>query len=555
MNPNMSGQTTASPSTTNARKPTRDERPWSKRGPDSAGPWDVIVIGSGMGGMTCAALLAELGKRVLVLEQHYVAGGFTHSFKRKEWTWDVGVHAVGEVTPDSMTGRLLARLTKGKLTWASLGPVYDAFHFPDGVDIDFPDNPKQFRDNLIAAFPEEERAIDDYLHRVREVAGAMKGYYLSRTLPTMFSKLADRTIGRSAATLLGERTRDVINSLTDNPRLRAVFAAQWGYYGSIPSRSSFAIQALVVKHFMWGGYYPVGGSEQIARGLLQTVADAGGGTRVRADVKSILIEDGRAVGVRMADGEEIRATKVISAIGVRATAERLLPALNAPWVQEVAKMPPAPAHVCLYIGFKGDIRSAGASGANQWFYEVWDSEAQDWDVSNPDALGDAPCLYCSFPSLKDPEHDAGPEQIHTGEIVTFVPWAAFEKWRTQRWRNRDVDYETFKKQISEKLLEQLLRHMPGLRPFVAYTELSTPITTEHFTRPIDGSIYGLEPTVERFRNTHLRPRSPIPGLYFAGSEVATVGVIGAMMGGVLAAIAAEPMKALRYVATSSKKSR
>ena len=294
MNPNMSGQTTASPSTTNARKPTRDERPWSKRGPDSAGPWDVIVIGSGMGGMTCAALLAELGKRVLVLEQHYVAGGFTHSFKRKEWTWDVGVHAVGEVTPDSMTGRLLARLTKGKLTWASLGPVYDAFHFPDGVDIDFPDNPKQFRDNLIAAFPEEERAIDDYLHRVREVAGAMKGYYLSRTLPTMFSKLADRTIGRSAATLLGERTRDVINSLTDNPRLRAVFAAQWGYYGSIPSRSSFAIQALVVKHFMWGGYYPVGGSEQIARGLLQTVADAGGGTRVRADVKSILIEDGVA---------------------------------------------------------------------------------------------------------------------------------------------------------------------------------------------------------------------------------------------------------------------
>ena len=107
----MSGQTNSE--SDNAPKRARDERPWSKRGPDGKGPWDVIVIGSGMGGMTCAALLAALGKRVLVLEQHYVAGGFTHSFKRKEWTWDVGVHAVGEVTPDSMTGRLLARLTNG----------------------------------------------------------------------------------------------------------------------------------------------------------------------------------------------------------------------------------------------------------------------------------------------------------------------------------------------------------------------------------------------------------------------------------------------------------
>src|SRR5262245_36279065 len=96
------------------------DRPWSKDAP--AGPWDTIVIGSGMGGMTAAALLAETGERVLVLEQHYTAGGFTHTFTRKQWSWDVGVHAVGEVTERAMTGRLLARLTGGRLKWASLGP-------------------------------------------------------------------------------------------------------------------------------------------------------------------------------------------------------------------------------------------------------------------------------------------------------------------------------------------------------------------------------------------------------------------------------------------------
>src|SRR5688500_9608544 len=118
------------------------KRPWSKRGPD--GPWDAVVIGSGMGGMTSAALLARLGKRVLVLEQHYVSGGFTHVFRRKGYTWDVGVHAVGEVTTRSMPGRILADLTGGSLKWTSLGPVYDRFDFPGGFRVDFPDTPEQF---------------------------------------------------------------------------------------------------------------------------------------------------------------------------------------------------------------------------------------------------------------------------------------------------------------------------------------------------------------------------------------------------------------------------
>ena len=147
------------------------------------GGWHTIVIGSGMGGMTAAAMLAKLGHRVLVLEQHYVAGGFTHEFKRPGYRWDVGVHAVGEVTEHSMPGRLLSRLTDARLTWASLGPVYDAFEFPDGISIDFPDDRQVFRENLITAFPAEVDGIDRYLARVREVAGAMRGYYLGRLFP------------------------------------------------------------------------------------------------------------------------------------------------------------------------------------------------------------------------------------------------------------------------------------------------------------------------------------------------------------------------------------
>lgn len=526
---------------------TKQATLWSKKG--KPGPYDVIVIGSGMGGMTTAALLAKLGRRVLVLEQHYVPGGFTHMFTRKNYIWDVGVHAVGEVSDHSLVGRLLSRLTDNELQWESLGPVYDEFHFPDDFRIDFPDSPQQFRANLHAAFPDETQAIDGYLRYVREVSGAMRGYYLGKALPAWASPVADLTVGRKAQEFLEMRTSDILNKLTSNRRLQAVLASQWGYYGATPARSSFAIQALVTKHFMFGGYYPRGGAKRIAETLLKTVADAGGWTRVRADVERIIIEDGQAVGVQLSDGEAIFAETIVSATGVVSTAERLLPPeyQNAAWLQSVRDLNPAPAHVCLYIGFTGDIRSAGAGPANKWFYNTWDMEAAGWEIDDPDNLQDAPCLYCSFPSLKDPEHDPGPELRHTGEVVTFVPWEAFSKWQDTRWYKRGADYDALKRKLADHLLEQFLQRLPELRPMVDYVELSTPLSTDNFTRPIKGSIYGIEPTPERFQNKWLRPRSPISKLFFSGSEVATVGVIGAMVGGVLAALAAEPIDVLRFI--------
>ena len=530
-------------------KRKKQEKFWSKkpRHPDRV--WDYIVIGSGMGGMTSAALLAKLGHKVLVIEQHYTPGGFTHMFKRPNYIWDVGVHAVGEVTEHSLTGRLLKYLTNDELKWSSLGDVYDEFYFPDGVKIDFPDNPHQFRDNLIAAFPDEVDAIDRYLEYVREVASGMRRYYLSRAIPQPIAKLTDKLLTREAKRYFSRRTQDVLEELTDNEKLRTVLAAQWGYYGSPPSRSSFAIQALVVKHFFHGGYYPVGGAKEIAQTLLKTVASAGGWTRISTDVEQILLQAGRAVGVRLKDGSEIHAKKVISAAGVLSTIQRLLPPgyRGSEWARSIQELQPAPAHVCLYLGFKGDIREAGASSANKWFYETWNAEVEGWDVSDPDSLDIAPILYCSFPSLKDPEHDPGDAVRHTGEVVTFIPWESSAEWKDSRWRKRGDDYEGWKTKLQDRLLEQFLSHMPGLRDMVDHVELSTPVSTDHFCRPVKGSIYGLEPTPERFENPWLRPRSPIPGLFFSGSEVASVGVIGAMIGGVLGALAAEPIEMLKLL--------
>lgn len=526
------------------------EKPWSTRSEPRL--WDDIVIGSGMGGLATAALLAEVGRRVLVLEQHYVPGGFTHTFKRKRWVWDVGVHAVGEVTDRAVLGRVLHKLSGDRLEWASLGGVYDEFHYPD-LRIDFPDTKAKFEENLVEAFPSREEDIGRYFNKVREVAGGMMPYYASRIAPPSWAAVSDPLFAQRAHALLGEKTRDVMNTITRDERLQSVLTAQWGYYGVPPDRSSFAIHALVARHFFHGGYYPVGGAGRIAEDLLATVAKHGGWSRINADVQEIIVRDNAVRGVRLADGEIIEGRRVVSAAGAIATVERLLPASDrdAPWAKSIASLAPSPCHVCLYLGFKGDITKAGASGANKWFYETWSKDASYWDIADENAK--APVLYCSFPSLKDPEHQAGPDLLHTGEVVTFVPYELFERWKDGRWRKRGEDYDALKKRLTDRMLDQFFAHMPELRPMLAFAELSTPISTEHFTRAPKGAIYGIEPTPERYANRYLRPRTPVEGLFLSGADMASVGVMGAFVGGLLCAAAMEPVAATKYLRAVAKR--
>lgn len=497
-----------------------------------------------MGGMTAAALLAKLGRRVLVLEQHYIPGGFTQTFKRPGYRWDVGVHLVGEMTEKSFNGRLLACLTDGRLHWNSLGDIYDEFNFPENFTIQFPSSVDGFRENLIDAFPSERHAIDEYLQAVRRAARASSAFFQTRNLPRLLAPGAARKARQSALPHIGATTAEVLAALTDDPHLRSVLAAQWGYYGSTPSRSSFAMHALMVAHFLRGAYYPVGGAGSIATTMLATVAVAGGWTAVRTPVAGITVSKGRVTGVALEDGTEIGAAKVISAVGAPMTA-RLLG--NEEGFRLPDGVPPGPAHVSLYLGFEGDVEDAGGSKYCQWFFDSWDMEIDRWDVEPGIQPGPAPVLFNSFPSLKDPAHDPGPELRHTGEAITFVPWEPFQPWAGTRWQKRGPEYESFKETLTAALLDQYRDRYPKLAPMIRHAELSTPVSTYHFARSEQGSIYGLASEPERFLTDDLRAKSAIRNLYLAGADAMAPGVAGAMGGGLLAAAATEPVRTLRFL--------
>ncbi|CAN0606659.1 unnamed protein product, partial [Ectocarpus sp. 12 AP-2014] len=147
------------------------------------GPYDAVVIGSGIGGLTTAACMSKLGKKVAVFEQHYTAGGFTHSYDRNGYEWDVGVHYIGDVGADhTLTKRLFDHITDGQLKWAPMDSHFDRIFIGDR-HVDLVAGPDQFKAELLKAFPNEEQAIDTYLIYLKKVAKAMPGLVIGKVLP------------------------------------------------------------------------------------------------------------------------------------------------------------------------------------------------------------------------------------------------------------------------------------------------------------------------------------------------------------------------------------
>ena len=499
--------------------------------------YDAIVIGSGIGGLGVAALLSRLaGKRVLVLERHYEPGGYTHTFRRPGYEWDVGVHYVGSVHPKTLLGKFLDLITDGSLKWESMGEVYDRIVVGD-EHYDLPAGRENLQRQLIEYFPDEAEAIRAYFCLLREAAAASGPYFLSKVLPPPLVHALRPRLLEPFYRFSSRTTREVLEELTDDQRLIAVLTGQWGDYGLPPAQSSFAMHAMLVTHYIHGAVYPVGGSRRIAESIVPVIEASGGRILVRAEVEEILVEGGRARGVRMSDGRTLFAPHVISGAGVFNTFERLLSPATARehgLPGKLEKIQPSAAHLCLYLGLEHTAEELGLEKTNLWIYPDEDVEERlQRAYEDPDET--LPLVYISFPSAKDPDFGRRFPGKATVEMITVAPFSQFEKWRETNWKKRGEDYEAFKEQLSQRLLEELYRQLPQLRGKIAYYELSTPLSTQHFMNYHSGEIYGIDHSPERFEQEFLRPRTPIKGLYLTGQDIATCGVAGGLFGGVLTA--------------------
>ena len=501
----------------------------------AAGRYDCIVVGSGIGGLCTAALQARLGRRVCVLEQHYTAGGFTHSYERKGFEWDVGVHYIGDVhKPHHTLRRIFDVISDGKLEWAKMDPVYDRVIIGDRR-VDFVAGREKLAASLKAHFPGEAPAIDAYLDLIGRVARSAQKFFAGQAMPRVAARAYNALRPLMVPKACFQTVREVLEGLTRNQELISVLTGQWGDYGMVPRDASFMMHATVVKHYFDGGNYPVGGSWRIADSIIPVIRAAGGEVFTYAPVSEILVETGRATGVRMANGDRLYADSVVSDAGARNTFEQLLPPDERErygYAGKLAKTKPSGAHLCLYAGFSGNAAALGLPRTNLWVYPSIDHEGNVAKFAN-DLDAPFPMLYISFPSAKDPQWDAHYPNKSTVEVLTMGPWEPFAKWAGTTWHKRGAEYEALKAKLQQRMLEALYAQLPMLRGALAYAELSTPLSTNWFQHNSRGEIYGLDHDVQRFNQDWLHPVTPVKGLYLTGQDVVSAGVGGALMGGYL----------------------
>ena len=503
-----------------------------------AGDFDAIVIGSGMGGLTVAALLAKHGgKRVLVLERHYTAGGFTHSFRRPGYEWDVGVHYIGQVMdPASPVRQAFDDLTNAQLEWADMGEIYDKVIIGDD-EYEFVKGKENWRARMHEYFPDDREAIDGYLDVIRSTVRRAGLFFAEKSVPLLVSRLAGGLMRRPVLRRARKTTRETLEALTMNQRLIGVLTAQWGDYGLPPSESSFFIHALIAAHYLKGAAYPVGGASRIAATIEPVIESAGGAVITSAEVREIVVEKGRAVGVRMADGNELRAPTIISNAGFTNTFFRLMPsdASASHGMAEVAeRVRPSMSHLSLYVGIKATAAELGLEKTNLWIYPHQDHD-RNVELFLADPNAPLPVAYISFPSAKDPDFERRCPGRATLEVVTLAPYEWFRQWEDKAWMKRGEDYEKLKAKLTERMLEPLYEHCPQVLGKIDHVELSTPLSTRHFAGFAQGEIYGLAATPARFAERSLMPRTPVLGLFMTGTDAATLGVVGALYGGMSAA--------------------
>ncbi|BDS10263.1 phytoene desaturase family protein [Aureispira anguillae] len=503
-----------------------------------AASYDTIIIGSGIGSLTAAVMLAKKGQKVLVLERHYTAGGFTHIFKRKGYEWDVGIHYVGSMEKEtSILKKIFDYLTDGALKWADMGAVYDRIVIGDQT-YDYVKGVGNWTEQMIAYFPEEEQAIRAYVALIFKVSATSKNFFVEKTLSPLWSKLVGGFLRKPYLKYSRQTTHEVLSSLTQNKRLIKVLTGQYGDYGLAPKQSSFAMHASLVRHYFSGGFFPIGGSSQIVATIAPVLARLGSTILISAEVEEVLVEKNTAVGVRMKDGKVFRAKHIISNAGLFTTYKSLLPKASVQQHQldlQLKKVKHSVAHACLYIGLDGNPDELALPKANYWIYPEQLSHDECIDRYLKDQTQPFPVVYISFPAAKDPDWSNRYPGKSTIDIITLIPYETFAQWDGKRWKKRGEAYEALKETFAQRLLEILYQKEPQLKGKVAYYELSSALSTKHFVNYEKGELYGLEHSPERFEQKFLRPKTPIKNFYLTGQDITTAGIGGAAFAGLLTA--------------------
>ncbi len=473
-----------------------------------------VIIGSGLGGLSTGVILAREGYDVTILEQEAQIGGCLQCFKRHGIKFETGMHFIGSARKGQTLNRLLRYLEIDDVALSELDrQAYDIVRL--GADeFRFPNGAEAFIDQMSTYFPHERDGIADYMRCVERVANAS-------SLHTLSLENADSAISNEYQL---RSINEVIDSHVSDPLLRNVLVGNLPLYAARRDKTPFSTHAFIVDFYNQSSFRVVDGSDHIGFALLRKLGQYGGRVLTRQQVVKINSDGARVTGVSTASGDSYPADIVVSAIHPVPTLAMTDSSLIRPaFRRRMASLPNTIGIFSVYLEFKSE--TVPYMNNNYYAYPAglspWDSEAytaEDWPRGY---------LYMHFC------HDSYPRYAQGGVILSYMRFDEMAPWLGTTVGHRGDDYERFKHQHAERLLDAVEVAFPGLRNNIQQYYTSTPLTYLNYTGTPEGSAYGVARDITLGVSCHVPQRTKLPGLYLTGQNINSHGILGVLVGTVV----------------------
>jgi all-trans-retinol 13,14-reductase len=477
--------------------------------------YDAIIIGSGLGGLSCAAAFARQGFKTLLIEQHHKVGGYATTFERPGgFEFDVSLHSTTVGERDGIHN-LIPGFPEIKDVVFEPHPNLYRMIYP-GYDIRVPQkNLPAYINNLVELFPEEREGIagifedmeglNSDINKFSSAGGKVNMNSFPVDFPYLF-KCFNRTWG------------DIVDARIKNPKLKAIISSLWVYYGLPPSKLSPYYYAMpTLGYLQHGGYYPKGKSQIISDAFEKYIRDHNGKIIIRSKVEKILTKNDAAYGVRTKDGKEFTAKVIISNANAYDTFNKMLDNKSTlkDYLEKMNKFSVSLSSFQIFLGLKKDlIKEVGISDSEIFYSPNYDLEAdyelmKKADVENG---GYAITLYDNV------YNGYSPEGKNTLNIMTLQGFEHWEKYKKDYFNENKEVYRKEKERIADILIQKVESTLlPGLSNAIEVKEIGTPLTNIRYTSNYKGAVYGFDQTLDNSGNNRLGHETPIKNLYLSGA--------------------------------------
>ena len=480
--------------------------------------YDVVIVGSGLGGLLCGYMLSKEGYNVCILEKQHQLGGCLQTFVRDICIFDTGMHYVGGLDE----GQPLHQFFKyfdliGKLKLKRMdADAFDVFNIA-GEEYKYAQGYENFINTLHQSFPHEKEALVKYVNKLKEVRGSLDNF-----MAGTMKYDANHMINFEYFLL---NTNQFINSVTSNQKLQNVLAALNVLYAGHPDTNPLYIHAIINSTLIESSWRFVDGGSQMADLLAESIISNGGTILKKCEVTRFVSNEitGMIESVELANGERITAENFISNLHPVKTLEMTTSKLiRKAYRSRINSIENTISVFSLYIVFKED--SFHYLNYNYYHYNnpnVWCMQTYD-----EDKWPDGYMLYTPATSKSDKYADS---MI----AITYMKYDELKKWENTTVEHRGDDYLNFKRMKAERFLDEIENKFPDIRSHIKTYYTSTPLTYRDYTGTVNGSMYGIMKDCNDPLKTFIIPRTRIPNLFLTGQNVNLHGVLGTTIGSVL----------------------